>query len=140
MVLNSDVILLLWLTGWFRERRKGAGCTGGDHMINVRTRGEHEGRCKDLDVESPLRCVEVVRSEATPGPRAAGPQKKKPRGSGQLPHCSPDRKSSLFISGCKNRQCCSTESSINLPAQNISNFNIKRQTLRVRQRCRVDDR
>ena len=45
-------------------------------MINVRTRGEHEGRCEDLDVESPLRCVEVVRSEATPAPGQLAHRKK----------------------------------------------------------------
>lgn len=81
-VLNSDDILLLWLTAWLRERRKGVGSTVGGHMINVRTRGEHEGRCEDLDAKTPLQSVEAVRSEATPGPRAAGTDsEKKPRGS-----------------------------------------------------------
>ena len=44
-------------------------------MINVRTRGKHEGRCEDLDAKSPLQSVEAVRSEATPGPRAAAQKK-----------------------------------------------------------------
>ena len=45
-------------------------------MINVRTRGKHEGRCEDLDANSPLRSVEAVRSEATPGlaPKPRGHQ------------------------------------------------------------------
>jgi hypothetical protein len=102
-------------------------------MINVRTRGEHEGRCEDLDA---LRCVEAVRSEATPGPRAAGTEKK-PRGSRPHLHCSPDRKQSLFILGVKIDMLYTTyrkirKSSIcNFPAQNISNFHIKRQTFRI---------
>ena len=42
-------------------------------MINVRTRGQHEGRCEDLDANSALGSVEAVRSKATP--RAAGEKK-----------------------------------------------------------------
>ena len=104
-------------------------------MINVRTQGKHEGHCEDLDAKSPLRSVEAVRSEATPGLLAQKKEASRP--------LSPDRNSSLFISRVVKIDICCTCTSRSLfdfPAQDISDFSIERQTFRIRQCCRVDTR
>ena len=66
-------------------------------MINVRTRGKHEGRCGDLDAKSPLQSVEAVRSEATPAPGQLAHRKKGLEAQSRIPIVPRSEIKSIYI-------------------------------------------